>query len=218
MGLPRLAELALALVLSVPLMAAAQSGTRTFYCCDVNGQPMCGDVLPQACYGRAYREISPQGTVRREIAAPLTAEEIARRDEEMRRRRLIEAESLKQQRLDRALLETYRDLPDLVHRRDRALGELDRSITALRARESDLIQRQRDLIQESAASESRTVREGIAEDIRNLDGEIVAQRSVIDAKLREREAVRARFEDDRRRYVELTAPSAKPAYPPVPKR
>lgn len=218
MGLRRLADLVLAFVLFAPLVAVAQNGARIFYCCDVNGQPMCGDVLPQACYGRAYREISPQGTVRREVAAPLSAEEIARRDEESRRRRLIEAESLKQQRLDRALIETYRDLPDLEHRRDRALGELDRSIAVLRARESDLIQRQRAMIQESAASESRAVREGIAEDIRNLDGEILAQRSVIDAKVREREAVRTRFEDDRRRYIELTAPSAKPAYPQVPKR
>ncbi|MBN8441974.1 MAG: hypothetical protein J0M28_09800 [Thauera sp.] len=218
MGLRRFADLALALVLLVPPMAVAQNGARTFYCCDVNGQPMCGDVLPQACYGRAYREISPQGTVRREIAAPLTAEEIARRDEEMRRRRLLEAESLKQQRLDRALLETYRDLPDLDYRRDRALGELDRSIATLRARESDLVLRQRALIQESAAIESRTVREGIAEDIRNLDGEIVAQRSVIDAKVRERDAVRSRFEEDRRRYIELTAPSIKPPAAQGPKR
>ena len=28
---------------------------RMIYCCDVGGQPVCGDILPEACYGRAYR-------------------------------------------------------------------------------------------------------------------------------------------------------------------
>ena len=39
------------------------------YCCeDANGRSVCGDVLPVQCYGRAYREISPQGIVRRVVA------------------------------------------------------------------------------------------------------------------------------------------------------
>jgi hypothetical protein len=36
-----------------------------------NGHQVCGDVLPQ-CYGKGYREVSPQGTVRRLVEAPLT--------------------------------------------------------------------------------------------------------------------------------------------------
>jgi hypothetical protein len=196
----------------------AQTGARTIYCCEVGGQPICGDVLPAACYGRAYREISPQGTLRREFQAPLTAEEVARRDEELRRRRAHEAEVLKQQRLDRALLETYRDLGDLDARRDRALADLDRSIATLRQRETDLIERQRALIQEAAGQDARSVRQEISEDIRNIDGEIMAQRSVIDVKVREREAVRSRFDEDRRRYIELTAPAVKSSYPSLPKR
>lgn len=222
MGLRRLADVSLVVALiaplAVPASAVAQTGARTIYCCEVGGQPMCGDVLPAACYGRAYREISPQGTLRREFQAPLTAEEAARRDDELRRRRAHEAEVLKQQRLDRALLETYRDLGDLDTRRDRALADLDRSIATLRQRETDLIERQRALIQEAAGQDARSVRQEISEDIRNIDGEIMAQRSVIDVKAREREAVRSRFDEDRRRYIELTAPAAKSSYPSLPKR
>ena len=33
---------------------------RSIYCCDVGGQPVCGDIPPAACYGRAYREMSPR--------------------------------------------------------------------------------------------------------------------------------------------------------------
>ena len=59
------------------MQAQAQAGGRTTYCCDVGGQPVCGDILPAACYGRAYREMSPSGLVRRTVAAPLTPQEIA---------------------------------------------------------------------------------------------------------------------------------------------
>lgn len=222
MGLRRLADFAFAVSLMVPLAwslpAAAQAGAKSIFCCEVAGQTMCGDVLPAACYGRGYRELSPQGTVRREVQAPMSAEETARREEELRRRRLIELESLKQQRVDRALLETYRSLEDLDTRRDRALADLDRSIEILRQREADLTQRQRELIHEAAMSDARNVRQDITEDIRNLDSEIVAQRTVIDVKLREREAVRSRFDEDRRRYVELTQPAQRSSYPAPPKR
>ena len=71
------AALACALVLGAlpgAVQAQAQAGGRTTYCCDVGGQPVCGDILPAACYGRAYREISPSGLVRRTVAAPLTPE------------------------------------------------------------------------------------------------------------------------------------------------
>lgn len=210
MGSRRLADFALGaglcLVIGWPATVAAQVTAKSIYCCDVGGQPICGDVLPPACYGRTYRELSPQGTLRREVQAPLSADEVARREEELRRRRLAEAEALKQQRIDRALLETYRSLDDLDARRDRALAELDRSIEALRQREADLVQRQRDLIRDAVTNDSRQGRQDVADDVRSLDGEIVAQRTVIDVKQREREAVRSRFEEDRRRYVELTRP------------
>lgn len=217
MGSRQLADFALAAGLILPLgwalPAAAQVTAKSIYCCEVGGQPICGDVLPPACYGRGYRELSPQGTIRREVQAPLSADEVARREDELRRRRLADAEALKQQRIDRALLETYRSLDDLDARRGRALAELDHSIETLRQREADLIQRQRDLIRESSLNDSRQGRQDIAEDIRSLDSEIVAQRTVIDVKQREREAVRSRFEEDRRRYVELTQPSSRSATP-----
>ncbi|HRP22369.1 MAG TPA: hypothetical protein PLF79_05285 [Thauera sp.] len=208
MGLRRaeygLAGLACLLALSAwPGEAAAQEGGRTIYCCDVGGQPVCGDILPAACYGRAYREMSPSGVVRRTVSAPLTAEEIARRAETERQRRAEEADRLRQLRLDQALLETYRSLKDLDSRRDRELRDLDRSIRELRERESELIERQQVLIGEATRTEDSGVAASLEEDIRTLDSEIVTQSRIIAAKLRERNAVLDRFEEHRRRYVEL---------------
>lgn len=197
-----LAALGLALTLA-GTDARAQS-QRTIYCCDVGGRPVCGDILPAACYGRAYREMSPSGVVRRTVAAPLTPEEIAQRRALERQRRAEEAERLQQLRMDQALVETYRNLADLDNRRDRELRELDQSIRALRERESELIARQRALIEEATHTEQSELAASLESDIRVLDSEIAAQSSVIAAKLRERSAVVERFEEHRSRFIALT--------------
>ena len=193
-------------------MAQAPGG-RVIYCCDVGSQPVCGDILPPVCYGRAYREMSPSGTLRRFVPAPLTAEEIAQRNALEREHRAREAARLKQLRLDEALLETYRSLEHLDERRDREVGSLDKSIQVLRQREAELIERQHKLIEEAAQAGEGKVDPVIEENIRSLDGEIIAQRSVIDAKMRERSAILDRFDEDRQRYIELTAPKSS-ALPP----
>lgn len=198
--------------------AQARGAGATIYCCDVGGQPVCGDILPAACYGRAYREMSPSGVVRRTVAAPLTPEEIAQRAAAEHRRRAEEAERMRQMRLDQALLETYRSLQDLDSRRDRELRELDRSIRELRARESELLERQRELIDEATRTDKSEVAASLETDIRLLDSEIVAQSSVIAAKLRERGAVVERFEEHRRRYVELTSGPEPMQAPGAPRR
>jgi len=199
--------LAAAALLGTGAAMAQAVGGRVIYCCDVDGQPVCGDILPRACYGRAYREVSPSGTVRRIIPAPLTPEEVTRRNALERERRAQEAARLRQQRMDEALLETYRSLQHLDERRDREIGALDKAIQTLRQRETELIERQHELIEEAAQAGERSAESVAEENIRSLDSEIVAQRSVIDAKMRERSAILDRFDEDRRRYIQLTAPA-----------
>ena len=210
MGFPRAERVlagfscALALTVSSGTLAAQPAGAASIYCCDVGGQPVCGDILPAACYGRAYREMSPSGIVRRTVPAPLTADEIAQRAAAEHKRRAEEAERMRQLRLDQALLETYRSVQDLDSRRDRELRDLDRSIRELRARESELIERQHGLIEEATRTERSDVASSLEADIRLLDSEIAAQSSVVAAKLRERSAVVERFEEHRARFIELT--------------
>jgi len=200
----------LLLALWAPEAAFAQAPrARTIYCCDVGGQPVCGDILPEVCYGRAYREVSPSGLVRRVVPAPLSADEIARRNTEERQRRFDEVARMKQQRLDEALLETYRSVEDLDSRRDREVADLDRTIHTLRERETALLLQQKELIERGAGYPEGRMPADLENDIRSLDGEIVAQRSIIDAKMRERSAVLDRFEEDRRRYLILNAPEGR---------
>ncbi len=183
----------------------AGTGSKVIYCCEDNsGQTVCGDILPTVCFGRAYREISSQGIIKRNVAAPLTPDEVARRAAEERRLRAVAAREAKQRQLDQALLETYRSMADIEARRDRALAEIDRSVETLREREKELVARQDEIQKNIESKPAGKVPAAMTEDLANAEAELATHRQVIDTKLRERETVRTRFEDDQRRYIELT--------------
>jgi hypothetical protein len=203
----RLASIFVTMVLLISLEAAAQQpGERNIYCCDdAQGRPVCGDILPSACYGQAYRVISPQGTVRRHVAAPLTPEEIARRDAEEKARKEEEARLLAQRRLDEALLETYKSLEDIDDREERALADVERSVEDIRVREVELIEQRGRYRQEAEFYEGREPPRELTTALRLIETELMAYRSVIDAKELEKSAIRARYAADRRRYAELIA-------------
>jgi hypothetical protein len=206
MGLRRSVEFLCVAVLSLPL---AEASAATIYCCDdANGRPVCGDVLPAACYGRAYREKGPQGTIRREVAAPLGAEEIARRKADEQRRKDEEATQLKQRRLDQALLETYGSVDDIDRRRDRELGEIERSLEEARTREVELQARRKRLEQDVEFYKGRQVPRELATSLRAIDSELATFGALFETKAKEIEAARARFAADRARYSELTRAGA----------
>ena len=91
---------ALALVAGAPL---AQAAGKLYCCNDASGKQVCGDLMPQECYGRAYREVGDSGRTVRNVEAPLTAEQRAERAAEDERRKVEEAAQQEQRRKDLAL-------------------------------------------------------------------------------------------------------------------
>lgn len=213
------ARILTALCVALPAAALAASpaspksgpapGGRTIYCCDdANGRPQCGDVLPTVCYGRAYREVGPNGVLKRHVEAPLTQQEIARREADSARRKDEEVQQLKQRRLDQALLETYASLADLDSRQERAIGEIERGLAQVREREAELVVERKRVATEAESYRGRELPRKLVAAQQSLDAELAAQRTLIDTKQRELETARARFAADRRRYAELTGSGA----------
>lgn len=199
---------ALALTLLLPVMGSAQSssGGQTIFCCENDaGRPVCGDVLPAACFGKAYREISPQGTVRRHVSAPLTKEELERRAEAERLEREEEARRLVQRRLDEALFETYPSLEAIDEAELRALAEIDRGVPEILERERDLIGERAVLRKEAEFYEGRQLPRELENAFASIESEMASYRRVLESKEIEKRAVRERFAADRRRYAELLA-------------
>ena len=203
----------LGLALAIGLFGAVQvalAGAASITCCeDESGRRICADILPPACYGRAYREISPQGSVTKVVPAPLTTEERMRAEQEEKARKVLDDKARTQRRRDQALLETYASVEDLEAHRQRAVAELDKDLTLAYRRENEALERRTKLQVQAQAYAKKPLPPDLASELEENEGELAAQRSVILAKQRVMEATMARYDADRRRLAELMADKAR---------
>ncbi len=183
----------------------AVAASPSIYCCEnAGGQRVCGDVLPQACYGRAYRRVAADGTVIERFAAPMSEKERAEAARAERLRELEEARRRSQRLQDRALLDTYRSLDDIDARESRAVADIQRDLDRARQRERQIRQEYERLQEEAKLHPQGQVPDDLTQAIRDNRSEMNAQATVIDAKLKNIEAEQARYQRDRRRYRALT--------------
>lgn len=204
------------LVLFCALWAAFPVGAQTssrgsVFCCVDNGHQVCGDVLPPQCFGKSYREMSPQGTVRRVVEAPPTPEQLARREAEERARRAELTRQRAEMRRNQSLLETYSSVADIDARRDRAIEGVELELKQAEAHHGQLMKRREALNREIEFYQKRAMPTTLAAAVRDMDSELSAQTSVIEAKRRDIESIRTRYEQDRSRYITLTE-SRPPGY------
>ncbi|HRH73575.1 hypothetical protein [Zoogloea sp.] len=192
------------LLLAMPLAHAQTASKGTVYCCTDNGHQVCGDVLPPQCFGKSYREMSPQGTVRRTVEAPLSPEQLARREAEERARRAEVARQRAEMRRNQSLLETYSSVADIDSRRDRAIESVELELRQAEARHAQLMKKRTGLLREAEFFQKRAMPPALAASLRESDSELAAQNSIMEAKRRDIEAIRNRFEQDRSRYIALT--------------
>ena len=184
--------------LSMPGWAA-----KSFCCSDEKGRQVCGDILPQECYGRAYREMSESGTLLHRVEAPLTAAQRAQRDAEARRKLEEERTASEEKRRNQALLNVYSSEKDIDFMRDRALADLDTALKQAQERHREALQRKQQLDNEAEFYKKKPLPYELKTQMKSNDIELQAQLAAIEAKQKEMDTVRARFADDKKRFVEL---------------
>lgn len=191
-------------LLALLLGSGGQAAAAVYCCDDASGRRLCGDVLPAACYDRSYKEMGAAG-VRREVPAPLSREEIARRKAEEERRKAEEARAAKQRRVDQALLDTYPTVEDIDRRRDREIAEIERSIEVDKAREADLRARHEKLQSEVEFYKGKALPRDLANNLKSVESEVAGYMQLLEKKQRDIVAVRERYAADRARFLELNA-------------
>lgn len=207
MHLPRNLLLAFATLLAA---LPAHAG-RTVYCCsDESGRQVCSDVLPRACWDRAYREVDERGVTVRRVEAPLTPEQRAKRDAEQRRKKEEERQAKEERMRNQALLDAYASEKDIEAQRDRAVRDIEKSLGLAKERYAESAKRQKELSQEMEFYRKKPAPQTLLDAVRENESELRANASVVESKQKEIEAVRAKYDEDRRRYIELTrrTPSA----------
>jgi hypothetical protein len=128
----------------------------------------------------------------------LAAEEANRQREERDRVR-------DQARKDRALLQTYDSVADLDRVQERSEADVK---VAIRNAQSliDAAQKRKKALEDEAAAGSGKLSPELASQVRNEETTIKAQRALLEAKKNELAQIRAKFTEDRSRYILLTTP------------
>lgn len=219
--MPRLARLALVLLCAAALVAPAaaqQQGTGKLYrYVDDRGRVHYLDRPPTEAAGRPLDQLNRQGATVKAGEKPLTPEQIAEREAE-RRRKQEEAIRLREEaRKNQALLDTYATEKDIDEARARALANANDAIGEFRQRLGDALKRQEKLKAEAEFYEKRPMPQQLKQEIQNNEREIAIQRENIAKKEAEIAALNAKYDDDKRRYQEITktARAAPPAPQPV---
>ena len=175
-----LAALALA-----PLAAQAQS----YRCVGKDGKKYYGQSIPPQCLGVAVEQIGPSGTVIKRIDPQASADERAKKESEEKDRKKQAAVDKEQGRRDQALLATYASVKDVEDTRRRALEDNQRVMKDLEGKVVAIKQR-------LAAKK---------EDPKVVNMELGVHENMLEAKKKEVSAINARYDEEKRRYIELTA-------------
>ena len=202
----------LVLALVTALIGAAfalPASARTFCCTDAKGRKLCGDTLPEQCENRAYKEFG-EGKVRN-VEAPLTPEQKAQREAAEAKKLEDEKVAAEQKRRDQALLNTYGNEKDIDLMRDRAVADTEATGKQAQEKYDAAQKRKKQLERELEFYAKKPVPANLKSQVKENEIEIAAQQKAIEDKKKDVEAVRAKFEEDRKRYRFLTQGDGKAA-------
>jgi len=203
---PKIAVLA-AFVALLPLAAGAQSAYR---CVGKDGRKYYGSAVPTECLGQPVEQLNSQGMVVKRFDAAASAAEREKKAAEEEDRKKREAVSKEEGRRNRALLATYTSEKDIDQARSRALKENETAVKEIETRIAALTKRQNDLKKDLQSAKVKGSSPAATErDMKNAEFDLKTQQELLAAKKKEVDQINARYDEDKKRYVELTKGGAK---------
>jgi hypothetical protein len=197
-------RLIVALLACALLAGAPVHAQRLYkYTDPVTGKTVYTDKLPTEAAGKANEQFNRYGTmVKREPAAP-TAEELAAREVDRKRKLEEEMAAKEAKRRNQALLNTYASEKDIDDARARALQSNDEAIKDAERKVADAQKRQKQLATEAEFYQKRPMPGQLKLDIQNNQVELKAHGDLLDAKRKETAVINAKYDEDKRRYIDL---------------
>jgi hypothetical protein len=201
-------------------LAGGSDGARAqlFVCTAPSGRTITADRPPTECADRPVRELRPDGSVRRIIEPPLTAEQREVRDAEVKRQ-IEEAERQRgQMRRDLSLLETYGSASEIEATRNRALSDRQLLIERAGKRMDELNRERKRLDDESEFYAKRDMPEKLKRELAANNDMVKSQQKIIAETRADMARVNDRYDAEARRFRELVTSGAQPVTrPPDPK-
>ena len=204
---PQLAVIAAAALMLAPLAADAQAqkGERyTYRCTGKDGKKYYGSTIPATCLGQPIDQLNSRGIRVKRIDPE--GDEKARLEKEAEEKRVADeaAEKREALRRNRALLATYTSVKDIDSARRRALADNQKAVKEAESRIEMLKKRRAAYDKELEFYKDGKPPAKLAEDIRATEVDIEATQGLLESKQKETASINTRYDEDRRRYIELT--------------
>ncbi len=188
-------------------VAPAAAQQRLYKCVDAKGKVYYTQVPPMECLGRDTQELDKSGTPMRKSQTPaaLTPEQQKAREAELKKKRDEEERSKEERRKNTALLNTYSSEKDIDDARGRALKEAQAAIADTEKKIAEAQKRKKELESEKEFYVKKPMPLKLKQDTTNNEIEIKNQTELLDAKKKEISVINAKYDTDKRRYLELTS-------------
>jgi hypothetical protein len=193
-------------LLVAPLVAHAQ---LTYRCAGKDGKKYYGSTIPPQCFGRVVEQLNAQGHVVKRIDPEGEEKERAEKAAAAQKTKEEEAASREEGRRNRALLATYTSERDIEEARSRALAdnqkavqEIEQKIEALKKRRAGY-EKELEFYPADKKGKAKPPAK-LTEDIKNAEIDLKAQEELLAAKKKEVSSINAKYDEDKKRYVQLT--------------
>jgi len=207
----RFVRLTLALAASLACAgswAQSSGATRIYTCKDANGKTLTSDRPILECQDREQRVLGRDGTVIQRIDAPLTAEQKAEREAELAKKKVEDDRRREQLRKDKALLNTYENVDDIESKRQRALQQVEREARESEKRMGQLEKQAADNAAEAEFYKKKAMPADLRRRVDENEAALRAEKVLLGSKRDEVAQVNLKFDEDKRRYLELTGRGA----------
>jgi len=192
-------------VLAPALAQQPSAPQRMYKCVDAKGKVYYTQVPPRECLGRDTQELNKSGTVIKKTERAPTPAEVQARETD-RKKKAEEAEKGKEERRkNTALLNTYSSEKDIEDARARALKEAQTAIEDTQKHIVGAQERQKKLESEKEFYVKKPMPAKLKQEISNNEIDLKNQIALLEVKKREISVINAKYDEDKRRYVELTA-------------
>jgi hypothetical protein len=209
------ALLTTALIAVTTLTTPAALAQVRIYCCDDDvGRKVCGDFLPKPCVSRAYEERDEKGFVVQRKEAPLTPDQLARREAEQAKKAEEEKKKLEERRRNLALLSTYATEKDIDTARDRAITDAEKQVSQAEKQLADAVKNQQKAEKEKEFYKNKALPLQVKNMLRDSDSDVKAKQDAVTARKNDVTKVGIKYEDEKKKFRELkgiktvTAPTA----------
>jgi len=199
----------LALLLGAACLATPAIAQQLYkYTDPATGRTIYTDKVPAEQAGKANEQLSRQGMVVKRNEAALTAEQIAAREAERKRKFDEDIAAKEEKRKNQALLNTYPREKDIDEARERAIKANEDAVKDAERKLADVQKRKQALAAEAEFYAKRPMPAQLKRDVQQNEVELKATTELVEKKKQEIDAINARYDEDQRRYRELTKAGA----------